>query len=79
MSIENRLQHLEDIIIPKSDKFQVFVFINHLGGHSLGRLLVCNRSHSTEFDNKKDFLIWANNNEIEAEEIKRLCSKLNWD
>ena len=78
MSIENRMNNLEKLILPQEgDEWIAFVCLCSMEG-DISTLLVCRRNNTIRFDNKKDFLIWANDNELDGKEVEQICSKLKW-
>ena len=79
MSIENRIQKMEELTNPKGDTWIAFIYTTCVAGNRPGNLLICKRDSSIQFESKKDFLSWANENGLGAKKIEEICSKLNWD
>jgi hypothetical protein len=75
MSIENRMNNLEKLILPqKGDKWIVFVCLCSMSG-DIGTVLVCRRNNTIQFDNKKDFLNYVKDNKLDGKEVEKICSK----
>jgi hypothetical protein len=78
MSIENRLNNLEKLILPQEgDKWIAFVCICSMEG-DISTLLVCRRNDTIQFDNKEDFLNYAKDNKLDGKEVERICSNRKW-